>query len=313
MRVFGPVPSRRLERSLGINNVVPGTCSYSCVYCQLGRTKHMQLEREHFYDIEGLKIELEQVLDDLQKKEEEIDYITLVADGEPTLDANLGRAIKLAKETGIKTAVISNSSLLSTEGLAEELAEADWVSLKCDTFREEEWRKLNRPHGMLYLKCISKGIMNFAEKFTGELATETMLISDYNDSREDAVKTAEFIKVLSPDISYVAIIPTRPPAEKDIFRPELEKVNMTVQTFKKKGVQTEYLIGYEGNKFSSTGNLETDLLNITSVHPLKEEAVAELVKKCGGSWDEVERIKEEGKIVEVGYAGNRFYLRNVEQ
>lgn len=113
MKIFGPVPSRRLGQSLGVNNVKAKTCSYACVYCQLGITKNLQIKREKFYDLNNLLKQLADVLEELKKKNEIIDYITFVADGEPSLDLNLGKALKEMKKFEIKTAVISNASLIT--------------------------------------------------------------------------------------------------------------------------------------------------------------------------------------------------------
>ena len=308
MKIFGPVPSRRLGKSLGVNNVKAKTCSYSCVYCQLGRTKQLQIKRESFYDLDLLLAELADYLKDLEKKKEKLDYITFVADGEPTLDLNLGRAIKGMKKFGIKTAVISNASLITEAEVREELKTADWVSLKVDAVTEKIWKKIDRPHGSLDLAEILKGIEIFSREFEGEFATETMLVKGINDQKEELEKIAEFIKNLDTNNSYLAV-PTRPPAEKFVQKAEPEKINMAYQIFKSKNIKTEYLIGYEGNKFSSTGDLEKDLLNITAVHPLKKEAVAELIKKTGSDWKTVENLIVDNKIIESEYNGEKYYLR----
>jgi len=308
MKVFGPVPSRRLGQSLGINNVKAKTCSYACVYCQLGRTKQLQIKRENFYDLDELIGEVNDNLAALKDKKEEVDFLTFVADGEPTLDINLGSALKELNQTGIKTAVISNSSMISDEKLREELKSADWVSLKVDAVTEEIWKKIDRPHGSLKLGKIFEGIEIFSKEYTGEFATETMLVKGINDNQEEIEKIADFIKNLNTDHSYIAV-PTRPPAEYYVEKAEPEAINMAYQTFKSRGINTEYLIGYEGNKFSSTGNLEKDLLNITAVHPLKEEAAAELIRKTGSDWKDIERLIDEAKIIETEYAGEKYYLR----
>lgn len=308
MKIFGPVPSRRLGKSLGINLIPPKICSYSCVYCQLGRTRKMQIKRKKFYKPAEVKSKVSKVLDELTEKKEKVDYLTFVADGEPTLDLNLGETIEAIKELGVKTAIITNSSLITDERLADDLLKADWVSLKCDAVSENIWHKVDRPHGNLDLSKIKNGMKKFAGKFSGEFMTETMLIKDINDSQEELEKIADFIAELNPDRSYVAI-PTRPPAEKGVTGPEPEKINMAVQIFKERGIRTEYLIGYEGNQFSSTGDIENDLLNITSVHPLKEEAVEELIRKCSSDWTEVKQLIEEDKIVETEFNGEKYYLR----
>ena len=307
MKIFGPVPSRRLGQSLGINNVKAKTCSYSCVYCQLGRTKSLQLKRETFYELNELLRELENYLINLEEKEQ-LDYITFVADGEPTLDLNLGRALERIKEFGIKTAVISNASLITDAEVREELKLADWVSLKIDAVSESIWKKIDRPHGSLDLAEILKGIQIFSREYRGELATETMLVKGINDQKEELEKIADFIKNLDTTHSYIAV-PTRPPAEKFVEKAVPEKINMAYQIFKSRNIKTEYLIGYEGNKFSSTGDLEKDLLNITAVHPLKEEAVAELIKKTGSSWETVADLIAANKIITAKFNGDKFYLR----
>ena len=119
MRAFGPVPSRRLGRSLGINNIPPKVCTYSCIYCQLGRTVRMQSERGAFYAPEEVVRGVEEQVVKAREKNERIDYLTFVPDGEPTLDINLGREMELLRPRGIKIAVISNASLRArslTEG-----------------------------------------------------------------------------------------------------------------------------------------------------------------------------------------------------
>jgi len=127
---YGPVLSRRLGQSLGINNIPPKICSYSCIYCQVGRTLNMQSERGEFYQPEYILEVTEEKIKKTREKGETIDYLAFVSDGEPSLDINLGRVIKLLKPLGIKIAVISNALLIWREEVREELCGADWVSLK---------------------------------------------------------------------------------------------------------------------------------------------------------------------------------------
>ncbi|MCK4471545.1 MAG: radical SAM protein, partial [Anaerolineae bacterium] len=115
MIAFGPVPSRRLGRSLGINNIPPKICTYSCVYCQLGRTIKMQIKRHAFYEPEKVLQDVHDKVEKVRETGERIDYLTFVPDGEPTLDVNLGREIELLRPLGIKIAVISNGSLIGRE------------------------------------------------------------------------------------------------------------------------------------------------------------------------------------------------------
>lgn len=121
-----------------------------------------------------------------------IDYLTFVADGEPTLDVNLGREIELLKSSRIKVAVITNASLLWQEEVRARLLVADLVSLKIDTVREETWRRLNRPCRELILPLILEGMLALARTYPGKLLTETMLIGNVNDSPEQIMEIADF-------------------------------------------------------------------------------------------------------------------------
>jgi len=135
-----------------------------------------------------------------------------------------------------------------------------------------------------------------------------MLVKGINDNQDELEKIADFIKKLKNPHAYISI-PTRPPAEEYVQKADPEQINMAYQIFKSRNINTEYLIGYEGNEFSSTGDLEKDLLNITAVHPLKKEAVKELIKKTGSEWKDLEHMISNGKIIETEYDGDSYYLR----
>ena len=143
---FGPVPSRRLGKSLGINNIPAKVCTYSCVYCQVGRTTAMPLDRRLFYPPEEIFRDVQGRLAKAKEASETVDYLTFVPDGEPTLDINLGKAIMLLKSLDVPVGVITNGSLLWRDDVREALGKADWVSLKIDAVQEGIWRQINRPH-----------------------------------------------------------------------------------------------------------------------------------------------------------------------
>ena len=239
---------------------------------------------------------------------ESIDFLTFVPDGEPTLDIHLGKAIKLLKPLHIKIAVISNASLIWREDVRKNLSNADWVSFKVDAVDEAIWQQINRPHPDLQLRLILEGILVFAQKFHGKLATETMLINGINDSDETLTNTADFLETLNPRYAYISI-PTRPPVEKNIRPSEEETVNRAYQIFQRKLLHVEYLTGYEGNAFASTGNVEKDLLSITSVHPMREEAVQALLKKTNADWEVVQRLIDTKQIRVAEFEGKKFFVR----
>jgi wyosine [tRNA(Phe)-imidazoG37] synthetase (radical SAM superfamily) len=310
MIAFGPVPSRRLGHSLGINNIPPKICSYSCIYCQLGRTLKIQVARKEFYTIEEIFKAVESKVREAQHRNEKIDYLTFVPDGEPTLDINLGKEIEILKQLDIKIAVITNASLIWDWKVRDDLLKADWVSLKIDAITKEVWHEINRPHTILQQEDIFEGMRKFANAFKGELTTETMLIQNTNTDIAELRKIADFCSKLKPTKCYISI-PTRPPAEKWVVPANENIINIAYQIFKEKSNVVEYIIGYEGNEFAFTGNIEKDLLSITSVHPMRKDGVQEFLKKANASWDVIDKLLDEEKLIELNYLGKNFYIRKL--
>jgi wyosine [tRNA(Phe)-imidazoG37] synthetase (radical SAM superfamily) len=309
---FGPVPSRRLGKSLGINNIPAKTCTYSCVYCQLGRTLIMTADRQIFYKPEDILREVKRKVNEAVLRNERIDFVTFVPDGEPALDINLGKLISLLKQVAIPIAVITNASLILRDDVKRDLLEADLVSLKVDAVSEDLWRRINRPRKSLGLNAVLEGVIEFANMFEGVVISETMLIDGIGYGGEFE-KIADFLKHLKRlDKAYIAI-PTRPPAEKWVKPAKEETVNAAFQVFAEElGVdRVEYLIGYEGNAFAFTGRVEEDLLSITAVHPMREEAVKEFLKKAHADWHVIEKLLKEDKLIELEYERNRYYMRRL--
>ena len=309
---FGPVPSRRLGQSLGINNIPPKICSYACIYCQLGRTLTMQTERTDLYKPERILEGVRKRLEEVRRADELVDYLSFVPDGEPTLDLNLGREIELVRELGVKIAVITNSSLIWREDVRDELALADWVSLKVDSVREEVWRQVDRPHGKLRLSQILDGALAFSESFTGQLVTETMLVEGVNDSSEDLEELSEFLARLRPETAYLAI-PTRPPAEENVRGPDERGVTRAWSILSGALGNVECLTGYEGDTFFSGGRVDEDLLAITSVHPMRADAVEALLTRRGADRSVVQSLVDEGRLIEVEYGGQDFLVRRLSR
>ena len=309
MIAFGPVPSRRLGRSLGINNIPPKACTYSCVYCQVGRTIRMQIDRMKFYNPEEIYMDVRKQIAKARKKGESVDYLTFVPDGEPTLDVNLGNEIELLKSLGLKIAVITNGALAWRKDVRADLAKADWVSYKIDSASEKIWHRINRPQWTLKAEAIWAGMLEFANGYSGTLVTETMLVKSINDSVKSFRKIANFLNHMQPVKAYVAV-PTRPPAEKWVRPPDGNVLNEAFQILNEKPFQVEYLIGYEGNDFAFTGDVQKDLLSIMAVHPMREQAVSAFLKKAGKDWSIIRRMMASNAIIETAYGGKKFYIRN---
>jgi wyosine [tRNA(Phe)-imidazoG37] synthetase (radical SAM superfamily) len=270
----------------------------------------MQVDRSVFYPPEEIFDAVESQLKLAEDNNERVDYLTFVPDGEPTLDINLGEEIDLVKSLGKKIAVIQNSSLLWVEDVRNSLLKADWVSLKVDAVDQRTWRLVNRPHKDLKVKYVLDGIKEFASQFKGELATETMVIHDSNDNTKELAEIANFLKDVKPDKAYISI-PTRPPAEKFVKAAEEAVINQAYQVFSERLERVEYLIGFEGDAFAYTGDVEKDLLSITSVHPMREESVDNLLSKADSGWRVIEKLLKENKLIELEYRDKKFYMRKI--
>jgi wyosine [tRNA(Phe)-imidazoG37] synthetase (radical SAM superfamily) len=312
MITFGPVPSRRLGRSLGINNITSKCCSYSCVYCQIGRTVRRRIERQEFFEPEEILREVEAHLEKLREVGEAIDYLTFVSNGEPTLDMNLGREIRALAPLGIKIGVITNASLLWREEVREDLAEADWVSLKIDAAGERVWRKLNQPHPALRLSSVTHGLLKFAQSFRGDLVTETMIVRGVNDDAGRLLELSDVLSQVNPRCCYLAIT-TRPPTEAWVKAPTAEVLSACYRSLAAELPAVECLTSGDDEHFAHTGSVDQDLLSITAVHPMGRTAVEEFLQKAGADWKLIEQLLEKGQIVETEFEGKQFYRKSTVQ
>lgn len=205
--VYGPVPSRRLGRSLGVDLVPLKTCTYDCVYCQLGRTTSKTVRRGRWADAKAV---IAQVRDRLSSNP---DVIALAGSGEPTLHAGIGVVIDGIKEiTDVPVAVITNGSLLGRPAVRRELAAADMVLPSLDAPSEELFRRVNRPHESLHLADLVDGLVSFRAAYHGEIWLEVMLLAGVTDRAAEVRRLAELAARIAPDRIQLNTA-VRPPAE----------------------------------------------------------------------------------------------------
>jgi wyosine [tRNA(Phe)-imidazoG37] synthetase (radical SAM superfamily) len=306
--VFGPVPSRRLGRSLGINNIYPKVCSYSCIYCQAGLTSELSTELKNFYSPMMIYNEVRRRLDEIRKNDERIDYLSFVPDGEPLLDCSLENTINLLQEFGIKIAVFTNASLLWKKKVRSVLKSADYVSVKIDAVDNLTWKKINRPHNSLQIENILEGILAFNEEYEGKLVTETMLVGGVNDNEDDLIKTAHCIVKIKPETAYLTI-PTRPAPLKGIHSPEAKKTESSFRIFKSVYPSTELLNYYEGDEFSACPDTEDNLLSILAVHPMRIDAAEKYISNSDSDSHLIQKLVNEGKIKICSYEENEFLIK----
>jgi wyosine [tRNA(Phe)-imidazoG37] synthetase (radical SAM superfamily) len=308
MIAFGPIPSRRLGRSLGINHIPPKACSYACIYCQAGRTTDISMERRTFHDPAEVAADVTTRVEQLRARGEAIDWLSFVPDGEPTLDVNLGRAIELVRPLGIPIAVITNATLLWRPDVRAELGLADWVCVKVDAVDEAPWNRVDRPHLSLRLDDVLDGMRVFAREFAGELTTDTMLVAGANDGVTHVRRVAAFVASLGPRRAYLSI-PTRPPAEPGVQPPGPDVLQRAVAIMRESVPVVECLFDYEGSDFASTGDPAGDLLRVAAVHPVRLDAALELLERGGAGQALLDSLLADGSIEELAYGGRPFVAR----
>jgi len=205
--VFGPVPSRRLGRSLGVDLVPFKTCSYDCIYCQLGRTTCKTVERKQW-------VPLGEVLAELKGKlSSRPDYITLSGSGEPTLFADVGELIDGIKAmTDVPVAVLTNGSLLWRRDVREQLINADLVVPSLDAGDEAMFRAVNRPHEDISFEKMLGGLIDFRREFSGRYWLEVFLLSGHTAIEAEVLKLVRCVDLIKPDRVQLNTV-VRPPAE----------------------------------------------------------------------------------------------------
>ena len=308
MEVFGPIQSRRLGLSLGINHLPPKTCTYSCVYCQLGRTSFMTTNRSRFSDPEKIVDGIKTRLEELAKEGVHPDVLTFVANGEPTLDRSLGEVIEKLRPLHIKTAIITNASLLWHPECRDMVLKSDIVSLKVDSVIEETWRKIDRPHGTLNLDEVFNGIHRFAQLYKGKLITETMLIKGLNDTADEATAAATFISDLNPETAYLAL-PLRPPAEDWVQPPTSEALMEIFDIFKSKIGNVELMMDLPDSGLAAGDDAISILLSTLAVHPLSTADIQTFFNKRDIPISKLDQLISDGLIKKVSHKETNFYLR----
>ncbi len=260
---YGPVPSRRLGFSLGVDLLPKKTCSFNCLYCQLGLSESKTMRRFSFVKLSKLKKELKEVID----KHPKINYITIAGSGEPTLHKGLDKiiaAIKGVTKNKYPVAVITNSSLLYRKEVRNELRGADLIVPSLDAATNKTFLKINRPFKGVALEKIIRGLIQLRKEFKGKIWLEIMFVAGVNDSRSEAEEFKKIIDQIKPDKVQLNF-PVRP-ARVKVFLPSRSKIEMIKKIL---GKSSKFVIKFSLSKRSSKGsvNLEKDILNFLKVRP----------------------------------------------
>lgn len=223
--IFGPVPSRRLGMSLGIDLIPPKICSLDCVYCEVGKTTELTINRKEYVSFEDIKSEL---MDYLDSENPDPDFFTFSGYGEPTLNSKIGDIIDLLKseKPHIPVAVLTNASLFNQEDVRKSLLKADLVLPSLDAVIQESFIRINRPENSLKVDAYIQGLIDFRNEYSGKMFLEVFILPDFNDSDEDISALRDAIMKINPDKVQLNTL-DRPGVEENIraaTRSELLKI-----------------------------------------------------------------------------------------
>ncbi len=300
--IFGPVPSRRLGSSLGIDLIPFKTCSFNCIYCQLGRTTTRTISRKEYTPVKAILSELKEAL----RRKRPIDNLTLSGSGEPTLNSRLGKIIReIRKLTTLPLAVLTNGSLLFQEKVREELKGADLVIPSLDSAVQSTFEQINRPFKGLHIDQIIDGIRVFSQDFKGNIYLEIMMIKGINDAQAEVKRLAEALSGINPAKVQLNTV-VRPPVESSARPLTITEMKAIKEML---GNRAEIISEYDRTEFSGY-EIEaeseiiklvlrrpatlTDLSNSLGIHP------AEAVKY-------IETLTQKGLIGYKEYGKEKFY------
>lgn len=306
---YGPVPSRRLGFSLGVDIIPKKACVFNCVYCQVGKTTKLTTKRFSYVKFPAFKKELKSIL----KKRPKIDYITIAGSGEPTLHKGLDKIIALIKtETKNKypVCVITNSALLDREEVRHELLQADLIIPSLDAATRKTFYKIDRPHRGISFENILKGLIALRREFKGKIWLEIMVLAGYNDTKEQAQAFKKIIKKINPDKVQLNL-PVRPTGAK-INLPKYKNLLILKKAIGKK---TEIVSGfYEQAQKKFSQSIKADIVKFVSVRPASAK---DLMKSLGVDKKELVRdLKEllaKKDIKKTSHQGRIYFVGNQEK
>ncbi len=299
--IYGPIPSRRLGRSLGISPIIKKACNYSCVYCQLGRTDHLSNKREMFFPVAEIVAEFEQMmLSDI-----EIDVVTIVGEGEPTLYLGLKELIeKLKVRTDKPVAVITNGALLNDEEVKQALMLADIVLPSIDAYDEKTFMAINRPYPTIKYNKVREGLINFSKEYKGQLWLELMLMKGINDDKSDLLAYQKMLSDIKYDRLYINT-PVRPPAEANIQEVDQDKMNEAVNLLA--GIAINLLV--DNGFYSDIKDDFEAILSIIKRHPMNQHEIAGFLKNRDNKQPEIvmTKLTSDPRIKIIEYKGYHTY------
>jgi wyosine [tRNA(Phe)-imidazoG37] synthetase (radical SAM superfamily) len=303
--LFGPVNSRRLGLSLGIDLLPPKICNFNCIYCEVGPTTTFTCERKEYTPTADIIAEID-AFRAAGQQARPVDVYTITASGEPTLHTGLGRVIAHLKATVAKpVAVLTNGSLLFREDVRQELQQADIVIPSLDAAREESFRRINRPAQCADLEEIIAGLRLFAAGFRGELWLEILLAKGINDSPADLAALRQALTEIRPARVQLNTV-ARPPLEQ-FARPLTEKELTEIRRLLPGNV--EIIVDFRTRQREHERSArKAELLEMLQRRPCTESDICEALNLDGQSTARLLReLTENGDIAQSAHQGKIYY------
>ncbi len=303
--VFGPVPSRRLGQSLGVDPVPLKTCNWNCVYCQLGRSRPLTNQRREYTPAGEVLAQLREALE--AHPPGGIDWVTFVGSGETTLHARLGHLVEQAKRlTPLPVAVITNGSLLYLPEVRRELLQADAVLPSLDAGSEALYRRINRPHPQVPFARHIEGLRAFRREYGGKYWVEVMLVGGLNDTEEALGQIAALLEEIHPDEVHI-LQPTRPPVETWVQPPDEAGMERALSILGR----AARVVGPSNGTFEldSSASLVDAIVDIITRHPMKESELVETLAHFPNRdvRATLEELEKSGQARVVLRHGTRFW------
>ena len=300
---YGPVPSRRLGFSLGVDLVPFKTCSFDCIYCQCGKTTDKTCTRKEYHPTEDILNEVKRVL----RENEHIDYITFSGSGEPTLHSRIGYLIQAIKKvTDIPIAVLTNGSLLHRQDVQDELSYADVVAPTLCTADKQTFSQINRCHVNITVDHIIHGLISFRKRFKGQLWLEIVFVKNCNDSDKELEKLKSVIDQINPDKVHINTV-VRPPSEtsaQPISSGKMRKIKNVL------GEKAEIIARFtrDAQSVGHITEIEQQILNIIKRRPVTLEEIQHIT---GLHIHEVikylDALRADNKIRITEHSGQKYY------
>lgn len=304
--IFGPVPSRRLGRSLGVDVIPHKLCTLDCIYCEVGKTDKRALRRGEYLPADGIIAEIKDAL----SKDREIDTVTFSGSGEPTLNSRLGAIIHAVKQAStVPVAVITNGTLLYLEDVRHDLLEADIVLPSLDAVTPDVFSRVNRPHPHLQTGMIIEGLKTFRKEYSGQIWLEILLVKGYNDQEDEIERLHTAIQEIEPDRIQLNTV-VRPPVEEYAEPTDVERLKEIQRLF---GKCCEVIGVAHGHPIEAIR--KTDYGEIVAVLKRRAMTVEELAVALGLPRLEMLialGVLEEQNIIESFYHYDQKYYRAIE-